>query len=96
MTDLITSAEAAEILGKSQRTVQRLVVSGDLEPALTLPSGYLFDRADIDALAQTADPAGGAAPADPEVLGTGYSGSAVGLVTASGGRQRQDGEQRSP
>jgi excisionase family DNA binding protein len=94
MTDLITSAEAAEILGKSQRTVQRLVVSGDLEPALTLPSGYLFDRADVDALAETADPAGGAAPADPGATVT--PGSAVGLVTVSGGRQRQDGEQRSP
>ena len=52
MTDLITTAEAAAILGKSQRTVQRLVVSRDLEPALTLPSGYLFDRADVEARAE--------------------------------------------
>lgn len=53
-SDLIGSAEAARILGKSPRTIHRLVQSGALKPALTAPGGfagaYLFDRSDIEAL----------------------------------------------
>jgi len=50
---LIGSAEASRILGKSQRTVLRLVKTGALVPAMTVPGGYvgtyLFDRADVEA-----------------------------------------------
>lgn len=57
-TDLIGSAEAARLLRKSQRTVHRLVASGALKPAMTAPGGfagvYLFNRADVEALAQDA------------------------------------------
>lgn len=49
--DLIGSAEAARILGKSQRTVHRLVQSGTLTPAFTAPGGFagafMFKRADV-------------------------------------------------
>ena len=52
--DLIGTAEAARLLGKSPRTVHRLVNSGDLKPALTAPGGYsgayLFKRADVERL----------------------------------------------
>lgn len=52
--NLIGSAEAARLLGKSQRTVHRLVAAGTLTPVLTAPGGaagvYMFDRADVEAL----------------------------------------------
>lgn len=52
---LIGSAEAARILGKSPRTIHRLVKSGDLKPVYTAPGGqhgsYLFTRATVAALA---------------------------------------------
>lgn len=52
--DLIGSAEAATILGKSPRTVHRLVESGTLTPAMKAPGGfagiYLFHRADVEAV----------------------------------------------
>ena len=55
--DLIGTAEAARILGKSPRTVHRLVDSGDLTPALTAPGGragaYLFHRSDVEKLRPT-------------------------------------------
>ena len=50
---LIGSVEAARILGKSPRTVHRLVESGALTPVLTAPGGagvFMFDRADVEAL----------------------------------------------
>ena len=49
----IGSAEAAKILGKSQRTVIRMVEAGRLAPAATVPGGhgiYLFNRKDVEAL----------------------------------------------
>jgi hypothetical protein len=53
--DLIGSVEAAAILGKSPRTVHRLVANGDLTPAHTAPGGYvgtfLFIRAEVERLA---------------------------------------------
>jgi hypothetical protein len=53
--DLIGSVEVARILGKSPRTVHRMVKSGELVPVLTAPGGaagvFLFRRSDIDALA---------------------------------------------
>lgn len=56
--DLIGSAEAARILGKSPRTIHRLVDSGALTPAVHAPGGYagtfLFRRDDIEALAEKA------------------------------------------
>lgn len=52
-SDLIGSTEAAHILGKSPRTVHRLVAAGELEPVVTAPGGYagtfLFRRSDIEA-----------------------------------------------
>lgn len=54
-TDLIGSTEAARILGKSPRTVHRLVAAGKLKPAVTAPGGYagtfLFDRDDVERVA---------------------------------------------
>ena len=52
--DLIGTAEAARVLGRSPRTVHRMVDAGDLIPALTAPGGpagaYLFRRADVEKL----------------------------------------------
>lgn len=53
--DLIGTAEAASILGKSHRTVHRMVDAGTLTPALVAPGGfkgvYLFNRRDVERLA---------------------------------------------
>ena len=53
-TDLIGSTEAARLLGKSPRTIHRMVAAGTLSPAVIAPGGragsYLFDRADLEAL----------------------------------------------
>jgi hypothetical protein len=53
--DLIGTAEAARLLGKSPRTVHRLVQSGELTPALTAPGGfkgsYMFNRVDVERVA---------------------------------------------
>ena len=52
--ELITSPEAAQILGKSIRTIQRLAELGELPYAQKLPGpngAYLFRRSDIEALA---------------------------------------------
>lgn len=52
--DLIGSAEAARLLGKSPRTIHRLVQSGELRPVVIAPGGfkgaYLFSRADVERL----------------------------------------------
>jgi excisionase family DNA binding protein len=50
-TDMITSAQAAVILGCRPRTVARMVEDGRLEPALKFPGwrgGYLFTRAEVE------------------------------------------------
>ena len=56
--ELIGSVEAASILGKSPRTVHRMVKAGTLRPAVVAPGGfagtYLFDRAEVEALAGAA------------------------------------------
>jgi excisionase family DNA binding protein len=53
-TDLIGSTEAARLLGKSPRTIHRMVDAGTLTPAMTAPGGrvgvYLFRRDDVEAL----------------------------------------------
>lgn len=53
--ELIGSVEAGRILGRSPRTIHRLVAAGDLVPAMTAPGGhngvFLFRRDDIQALA---------------------------------------------
>lgn len=53
-SDLIGTAEVARILGKSPRTVHRMVKDGRLEVAQTIPGGYvgvwLFRRADVEEL----------------------------------------------
>ena len=50
--DLVGTAEVARILGKSHRTVHRLVESGELVPALVAPGGYsgsfLFTRESVE------------------------------------------------
>ena len=50
--ELIGSVEAAAILGKSPRTVHRLVKSGVLTPAMKAPGGFagafLFTRAEVE------------------------------------------------
>jgi hypothetical protein len=54
MQDLVTTAEAALILGRSVATVNRLAASGQLAPTHKLPGktgAYLFNRADIEAAA---------------------------------------------
>ena len=52
---LIGTSEAAEILGKSPRTVQRMVKAGTLVPEVATPGGrgsYLFRRDSIVLIAQ--------------------------------------------
>ena len=50
--DLIGTTEAARVIGKSPRTVHRLVESGELTPAMVAPGGhsgsFLFRRADVE------------------------------------------------
>lgn len=51
LNDLIGTAEAAQILGKQPRTVQRMVASGVLTPVTTLPGktgAHLFNREDVE------------------------------------------------
>ena len=54
--ELIGTAEAARLLGKSPRTVHRMVRSKALTPALVAPGGnagvWLFRRADVQRLAK--------------------------------------------
>ena len=49
--DLMSTAEVARLIGKSHRTVHRLVIAGKLRPAVVAPGGpagvYMFDRADV-------------------------------------------------
>ena len=56
--DLIGTAEAAQLLGKSHRTIHRLVKAGTLKPAVVAPGGlagaFLFKRADVEDLATKA------------------------------------------
>jgi excisionase family DNA binding protein len=50
-TDMLTSAQAAVILGCRPRTVARMAADGRLEPALKFPGwrgGYLFTRAEVE------------------------------------------------
>lgn len=52
-SQLISSAEAAEILNYHVATINRMVAAGKLTPAIKLPGktgAYLFNRADIEAL----------------------------------------------
>lgn len=46
------------MLGKSPRTVHRMVEAGELVPVLVAPGGFkgvfLFDRKDVEALAEKA------------------------------------------
>ena len=47
--DLITTAQAAALLGKSRWTVARLVDRGELVPAMETSLGFMFDADDIEA-----------------------------------------------
>lgn len=51
MTDTLTTAEAAAILGKSPRTVQRLARDGRLHPTRKSARLLLFERAEVERLA---------------------------------------------
>ena len=57
MLILVTTAQVAQRLNKSHRTIHRMVKAGILKPALTTPGGphgaYMFDTADVEALAET-------------------------------------------
>lgn len=52
---LIGTSEVARVLGKSPRTVHRMVADGRLTPAMVAPGGFvgtwLFDRVEIERLA---------------------------------------------
>lgn len=48
----VTTTEAAEILGVSRRTVQRLVWRGDLVPIRGDVAGYLFRRGSVKKFAK--------------------------------------------
>lgn len=51
--DLVTTQQAAEIVGKHIRTIHRFVADGTLVPAVKVPGqtgAYLFRRADVTAL----------------------------------------------
>ena len=55
MPDLLTTAQAAEIVGRSVPTVNRWAAEGILTPAQKLPGlrgAYLFRRSDVEALSQ--------------------------------------------
>lgn len=55
-TELIGSAEAAKILGIARTTLTRRIAAGVVCPASKLPSAtgaYVFDRAEIDRLAES-------------------------------------------
>lgn len=54
MSNLITAAQAADLLDRPRREVVRLVERGDLVPAMKLEGlrgAYLFDPAAVEALA---------------------------------------------
>ena len=51
--DLLTTAQVANLLGKSVRTVNRMAEAGNLPPAIKVPGktgAYLFHRADAERL----------------------------------------------
>jgi excisionase family DNA binding protein len=55
MTDMLTTSQVAEILGKSTRRVSQLVKSGRLHPALKLEGirgAYLFEPQAVDRFLQ--------------------------------------------
>lgn len=61
--NLIGSAEACRILDVDRSTLTRWVAGGRITPAVKLPKrngAYLFDRADIEALAAERTAAGAA------------------------------------
>jgi len=52
--DLVTSSEAAAIIGRTSRTITRMALAGSLPVAHRLPGpngALLFRRSDVDALA---------------------------------------------
>jgi len=55
-SDLLTSAEASDLLGVTRRTVQRMADAGTLPIAHKNPGrtgAYLFRRADVEALRES-------------------------------------------
>lgn len=70
--DLVSSAEAAELLGIDRSGVSRRVRDGELVPAKTLggkTGAHLFERSDVLALlapATGSQPGGGGVPVSPD------------------------------
>lgn len=53
MPETVTTAQAADLLGKSVATINRMVLLGRITPHLKLPGktgAYLFDRDQIESL----------------------------------------------
>jgi excisionase family DNA binding protein len=67
--DLITTPQAARLLGCSVRTIHRLIVSGNLTPIMRANDGpngaYLFARGDVEQLAKAQEEAGSPAVRKP-------------------------------
>jgi len=51
-TDLVGTEDAARIFGVDRSTITRWVNAGKLHPAVRLPGAYLFDRGDLERIAQ--------------------------------------------
>lgn len=55
-TDLVGSEEASLIIGRSRRTLHKMVEDGVIAPALVAPGGpvgtFLFRRADVERVAR--------------------------------------------
>ena len=58
MDDLVTTAEAAAMLGLGKQRVRVFVQTGRLKPALTVAGAYVFRRADVEAFAKHPRPVG--------------------------------------
>lgn len=63
MSDLLTTAQVATLLGKSVPTINRWAAEGILEPTVKLPGATganVFRRSDVEALLSPSEPEGAA------------------------------------
>jgi excisionase family DNA binding protein len=49
---MVTTQEAADIIGTSHDTVSRMAADGRLTPAVRLPTATLYLRADVERMAE--------------------------------------------